>query len=279
MRLGSNISERKPESLTERFSMLKEAGFSATFCPIGPDADDAAVEEVCRLVKKSDIVIAEVGAWSNPVSTDEETRRDAIENCRRRLALADRVGARCCVNISGSRGRKWDGPHPDNLTDATFDLVVETVRKIIDAVKPTRTFYTLEPMPWMYPDSPDAYVRLIEAIDRKAFAVHLDPVNLICSPHRYFANGALIRECFDKLGPHIRSCHAKDIILAQRLTTHLDECRPGLGALDYREYLRQIDRLDPDMPLMIEHLKTDAEIALAAAHIRSVAKDIDAHII
>jgi len=279
MRLGGQIREKKPKDLAERFAMLVEAGFSAMFCPIGPDADDAAVQEVCRLAGKSDIVIAEVGAWSNPVSTDEETRRDAIENCERRLALADRVGARCCVNISGSRGRKWDGPHPGNLTDATFDLVVETVRKIIDAVRPTRTFYTLEPMPWMYPDSADAYVRLIEAIDRKAFAVHLDPVNLICSPHLYFANSALIRECFDKLGRHIRSCHAKDIILGQRLTTHLDECRPGLGALDYHEYLRQIDRLDPDMPLMIEHLKTDAEITQAAAHIRSVARDIDVHII
>jgi hypothetical protein len=31
------------------------------------------------------------------------------------LALADEIGSLCCVNISGSRGSQWDGPHPDNL--------------------------------------------------------------------------------------------------------------------------------------------------------------------
>jgi hypothetical protein len=63
-------------------------------------------------------------------------------------------------------------------------------------------------MPWAYPDSPDSYLRLLKAIDRKHFAAHLDPVNLVCSPQRYFASGQLIRECFEKLGPYIRSCHA-----------------------------------------------------------------------
>jgi sugar phosphate isomerase/epimerase len=194
--------------------------------------------------------------------------------CQERLALADKIGARCCVNISGSRGEKWDGPHPDNLAEDTFDLVVATVREIIDGVKPGRTFYTLETMPWVYPDSADSYLGLIHAIDRTQFAVHLDPVNLVCSPQRFYNSGALIRECFKKLGPYIRSCHAKDIALSDRLTVHLDETRPGLGGLDYRVYLQELSKVDPDTPLMIEHLETEAEYALAANHIRSIADDV-----
>ena len=118
--------------------------------------------------KKADIVIAEVGAWSNPISIDDTEREAALEKCRIQLALADRIGANCCVNISGSRGPKWDGPHPDNLTDDTFDLIVESVRLIIDDVKPTRTFYALETMPWAYPEGPDSYLGLLKAIDREA---------------------------------------------------------------------------------------------------------------
>ena len=137
-------------------------------------------------------------------------------------------------------------------------MIVQTVREIIDAVKPIRTFYTLETMPWMYPDSADSYLELIRAIDRERFAVHLDVVNLICSPQRYFANAALIRECVAKLGPQIKSCHAKDIALADRLTVHLDEVRPGLGGLDYRALLRELNGLDPDLPLMLEHLPNEA---------------------
>ena len=51
----------------------------------------------------------------------------------------------------------------------------------------------------------------------------------------------------------IKSCHAKDIALSEKLTTHLDEVRPGLGGLDYATFLRELDKLDPDTLLMIEH--------------------------
>jgi sugar phosphate isomerase/epimerase len=187
------------------------------------------------------------------------------------LALAETVGARCCVNISGSRGAKWDGPDPRNFTRETFDLVVENTRRIIDAVKPRSTFYTLECMPWMVPDSAESYLDLIAAIDRPAFGVHFDPVNLISSPHLYFGNGAFIRDFVARLGPHIRSVHAKDILLRENLTVHLDEVRPGLGGLDYPAFLRALAALDPDLPVMLEHLPAEEDYLLAAAHIRSVA--------
>ena len=88
-------------------------------------------------------------------------------------------------------------------------------------------------------------------------------------------NTALIEECFAKLGPDIKSCHAKDILLHNKLTVHLDEVRPGLGNLNYRTFLTELNKLDPDTPLMIEHLKGEEEYAQAATHIRSVAQEIN----
>ena len=252
---------------------LKKLGYRAAYCPVGAKAGDDVVNAYARAAKEADIIIAEVGAWSNPISPDEKTRRDAREKCRSQLALADRIGARCCVNISGSRDDRWDGPSPKNLTEETFEMIVVTTRAIIDDVKPRRTYFTLETMPWAYPDSPDSYVRLLNAIDRKRFAVHLDPVNLVCSPQRYFSNGKLVRECFEKLGPYIKSCHAKDILLQQKLTTHLDEIRPGLGGLDYATFLKELSKW-PDVPLMLEHLPNAEEYRLAAEHIRGVAKKV-----
>jgi sugar phosphate isomerase/epimerase len=270
LRLGGPVFEKytDPDGWVRA---LKVLGYSAAYCPVGADAKDDVVKAYARAAEKAGIIIAEVGAWSNPISPDEKTRRTALQKCRTQLALADRIGARCCVNISGSRGEQWDGPSPNNLTDETFDMIVETTRSIIDDVKPTRTYFTLETMPWAYPDSPDSYLRLYKAIDRKRFAVHLDPVNLVCSPQRYFANGRLIRECFEKLGPYIKSCHAKDILLQTKLTTHLDEIRAGLGGLDYATFLRELSKI-PGTPLMLEHLKGAEEYRLAADHIRGVAR-------
>ncbi len=249
---------------------LQKKEYRAAYCPVGADADEATVQAYRNAAQAADIVIAEVGAWSNPISPDPAIRSAAITHCQNQLALADRIRARCCVNIAGSRGQQWDGPHPVNLTDETFDLIVETVQIIIDAVRPKHTFYALETMPWIFPDSPESYRRLIQAIDRPTFAVHLDPANLINCPSRYYENAHLIRECFRLLGPHIKSCHAKDIHLQSHMTVHLDEVRPGLGGMDYAVFLREVERLDPITPIMLEHLPNEHEYDLAAMYVRGI---------
>jgi sugar phosphate isomerase/epimerase len=273
MRLGAPIFETYTDP-DGWIAAVQRRSYRVAYCPVKPDVDAATIRAYAEAAERADIIIAECGAWSNPLSSDDATRRAAIAKCQAMLALGDAIGARCCVNIAGSRGAKWDGPHPADLTRETFDLIVQTVREIIDAVKPVRTFYTLETMPWMYPDSADSYLELIRAIDRERFAAHLDVVNLVCSPQRYFANAALIRECVAKLGPYIKSCHAKDIALADRLTVHLDEVRPGLGGLDYRTLLRELAALDSELPLMLEHLPNEPEYDQAASYVRSVAREI-----
>lgn len=121
----------------------------------------------------------------------------------------------------------------------------------------------------------DSYLRLIEAIDRKGFAAHLDPVNVICSPQLYYRNGEAIREWFDKLGTQIRSCHAKDIILGGKLTVHLDECRPGLGALDYETYLKSMSKLDDRTCMMLEHMTEEIDYIEATKYIKGLAKKLN----
>ncbi len=250
---------------------LKAKGYSAAYCPVSADKDQETIQAFAKAAQNADFVIAEVGAWSNPNDPNPEKRNEAIEHCKKQLALADQIGARCCVNITGSRGPEWAGHHPLNLTHETFDLIVQTTRSIIDAVKPSRTFYTLETMQWMYPDSVQSYADLVHAIDRKHCAVHFDPTNLINSPQRYYSSGEIIHDFVNRLGSMIRSCHAKDIILSQDATVHLSECLPGTGNLDYGAFLREVSKLEVDIPVMMEHLKTEAEYDQAEAFIRSVA--------
>jgi hypothetical protein len=76
-------------------------------------------------------------------------------------------------------------------------------------------------MPWSFPYTPDAYLRLVKAID---------------------------------------------------YTPHLSEVMPGQGFLDYPVFLRELAKY-PGVPLMMEHLQTDAECRQAASYIRSVEKN------
>ena len=268
LRLGGPVFEEW-DGPDEWVRELKKLGYSAAYCPVDADENNDVVKAYEEATQKADIVIAEVGVWNNPLDPDDNKRKAAFEQCCRQLDLADRIGAKCCVNVSGSRGQNGI-----NLTDETFDMIVENVRAIIDEVKPARSYYALETLPKRYPDSVDSYLRLIKAIDRKGCAAHLDPVNLINNPRRYFNNSQFIRECFKKLGPYIKSCHAKDIRMREGFPVNLQECQPGLGKLDYATYLTEASKLAVSPPLMLEHLERAQEYRQAAKYIRSVGKRI-----
>jgi sugar phosphate isomerase/epimerase len=278
VRLGGPVFDpfEGPEAWVES---LKKRGYRAGNCPVNPGADEKLIRDLEETARKNDVVIAEVGAWSNPISPDPQEATLAIEKCIAGLQLADQIGARCCVNISGSKNPEyWAGPHKDNMTEAVFDQVVETTRKIIDAVKPGRSCFALEAMPWAFPYSTETYWKLLQAIDRKSFGVHLDPVNMITSPQDYYNNGKLIKEMFSLLGPHIKSCHAKDIMLREdNYIPQLDEIRPGLGSLNYGVFLSELAKLK-DVPLIMEHLESDEEYLLAADYIRTVGKSVQIEI-
>ncbi|NSW53730.1 MAG: TIM barrel protein [Anaerolineae bacterium] len=274
MRFGGPIFQQydNPQTWADA---VREKGYRAAYCPL-PIAEHPAdvIEAYARTARQADIVIAEVGTWCNPLSPDENIRAAALERCKVGLWLADEIGARCCVNIAGSRGEKWDGPCALDMTPETYEMIVTSVREIIDAVQPSRADYTLEGMPWMYPDSPKCYLQLLKDIDRNHFAAHLDPVNWINSPERYFKNTALLQESFALLGPHIRSIHAKDIYLEGELTVRLPEVRIGLGGLDYRTFLRLASQLEADTPVMLEHLPAESDYTAAAAEVRAIAAQI-----
>ena len=109
-----------------------------------------------------------------------------------------------------------------------------------------------------------------ELLDRKEFAVHLDPCNAVNSPEKFYDNTALLNACFDKLGKWIVSCHAKDLSWEVEMNVHFREVVPGKGSLDYATYLRRLARLPQNPPLMLEHLSTAEEYAAGRAYITQV---------
>lgn len=269
MRLGINgdLGHRNPE---EWIALIRKYGVRAAVAPMAADEDESLRREYLRLAKDHDILIGEVGIWKNVLDPDTEKRKEAIEFSKQQLAFADEIGARCCVNITGAAGEVWDGYYPENYAPETYERIVETAREIIDAVKPRRTFFTFEPMYWMHPDSPDDYLKLLQDIDRKQAGVHLDYVNMINSFERYHNRNAFIKECFQKLGVYTKSIHAKDVILKAIPPISLVETLPGTGVIDFSSVLRLADRLDPDMPVFVEHLSGLEEYEKAVGHLKTV---------
>jgi sugar phosphate isomerase/epimerase len=259
------VEDEDPEVLAKAHRAL---GYRAAYCPALEVRDTDRVRATRDAFARHDVVIAEVGRWCNLLDADDEKRRKNLDEVINGLALAEAVGARCCVDIAGSfHPTIWFGPHPDNLSSRFFDAAVENARRIIDAVKPQRAHFCYEMMGWSLPDSVDSQLRLLRAVDRERFGVHLDPCNLINSPSRFYANTDLLNDCFDRLGASIVSCHAKDLAWQVEYNVHFKEVRPGLGSLDYATYLKRLASLPGETPLMLEHLDGAGEYDRARDHV------------
>jgi sugar phosphate isomerase/epimerase len=255
----------------------RDLGYRAAYAP-----GDLSVTDKDRIAgwvqefARQDVVIAEVGAWKNMLDPDAAKRRSNMTYVTERLALAEALGARNCVDIAGSYDPNvWYGENPKNLSQEFVDATVENCRKLIDAVKPQRTYFTIEMMPWSFPSGPDEYLKLVRAVDRKAFGVHLDVCNTMNSPVRLYNNSEGIRECFRKLGPWIRSCHAKDLRWGPGVQVYIQEVVPGTGLIDYRTYLQELSALGTDAPLMLEHLHNEDEYTRGREYIQGVAHALD----
>ena len=85
---------------------MKAIGCGCVVFPVDYMAGEAVVGAYAEAAEQEGLTIAEVGAWSNPLSPDEDVRSEAFTRCVRQLQLADRIGASCCVNIAGSAGSR-----------------------------------------------------------------------------------------------------------------------------------------------------------------------------
>ena len=210
MRLGGTVTGQY-SSVPEWEELLVRSRFRAVTAPFSCRTPEKEITAYMEAAARHDVRIAEIGVWKNTMDPDPAAAAEAMAYAKGQLALADRLGIPCCVNIVGTESAAgWDAADRSNFLPETYDRIISQIREILDEVNPSRAFYCIEPMPWMVPDGPDEYLQLIRDVDRPQFGAHMDFVNMINCPRRYLAPEAFIEECFRKLGPYIRSTHIKD---------------------------------------------------------------------
>ena len=269
MRLGVSTSFSHTSG-REWAKKHKDLGLTSVVFPLNYLDGEEKIDEYAAAAKEAGLVIAEVGVWRNIVAADPAERAAAVEYAKGQLAMADRIGANCCVNVAGAiQGPRWDGPHKSNFSKEAWEATVASVQEIVDAVQPKHTKYSLEPMPWMIPSGPEEYLGLLQDIDRDCVGVHMDIINMINCPDRYFNQEEFLDRTFELLHGKILSCHIKDVNLRQEFTFQLQECACGEGQFNLEYYAELANRETPDMPMIIEHLTSDE------AYIASVAYTAD----
>ncbi len=269
MRLGTSspLAHTSPQEWAENQVKL---GCGAVVFPLSSADPEERIIAYRDAAQKAGLTIAEVGIWRNALAADQAERRANMDYCVEQLRLADFLHARCAVNVAGSFGPVWDGGYRENFTKEAWDSTVKMVQEIIDRADVKNTYFTLEPMPWMIPTGPKEYQRLLEAVDRDRFAVHMDVINMVSSAERYFHPEELVDEIAEVLGGRIRSCHIKDVHLNGKYTLQMEECGPGDGEFPLRYYVEKMQETDPEMPVILEHLQTDEQYLHYLGYLKEV---------
>lgn len=251
----------------------KRKGWTAAFAPKIGLEDKELIRGVRDAFQKEDIIIAEVGCWNNILDTDPETRKACREEYVNALALAEELGANCVVGLAGGYCHGFPTTHAAyNFSPESFAETVDFARYCIDTVKPKNTHFTYEVYQFNVVDSVENIVKLIKAIDRDRFGVHLDLTNFTNSPRTYWSTGDIMHECIKAFGDKIVAAHAKDAKMKDGVVSVIiDEVIPGRGVVDIATMVRELHRLPQIVPYMMEHLHTEEEYDIAATHIRQVA--------
>jgi len=254
----------------------KIKGYTAAYVPHVTLDDKEKIKEIREAFEKENIMLAEVGYWENIIDLDEATRKHHMDRLTSALYLAEEVGARCAVDIFGSyvHGNGNSRFVAKNFSDDAFNDAVDVARLLIDTVKPKTAFFAYEIFPFNVVDCPEMIEKLIHAVDRKQFGVHLDLVNLINCPRAYFSSGDIMRDCVKRFGDRIIAAHVKDIKLKEpAISVILEEVVAGTGGIDMNAFVREIHKLPQEIPFMMEHLANEDEYNRAAAYIRKCAEE------
>lgn len=250
----------------------KRKGFTAAYCPEIDVNDDQLIKDTKAAFQRENIMLAETAYWENLMDSDEASRKYHREKQVEAFYLGDCLGAKVNTNIWGSHchGNGNSVHTGSNFSEDAFAEAVDLARYLIDTVKPKNTCFAYEIFPFDITYSIDNIERLVKAVDREKFGVHYDHVNLICDCHTYFNNAKVAEEMLKRLGHKIVCGHVKDIWLEEpSISVILKEVVAGNGIIDYKAFLGGVHKLPQEVPMLMEHLGSEAEYDTAHNFIRN----------
>ena len=276
IRIGGSLGRKENESFDDTVKNIKDNGYTGVVT--GPEPwnsmKDSELSELTRALKKHDVVVFEVGGYTNMIHPDMSERQKNLKKLCTCIEAADKVACPMVGTISGSLDPvNFFNVHPDNWTLKTWHMLVDSMKQVLRDTAGMKAAIGMEAQVTTNIDSPKSHKRLVDDVGDPRCAVNLDPVNMM-SLSNYYHTTELINECFDLLGENILGCHAKDsYIWPDKQTVHVQEVCAGRGVVDYETYLVRLSRMEWPRTILPEHVPAD-QIIEAAEYIRKVAAKV-----
>ena len=177
------------------------------------------------------------------------------------------TGGRPVVMWGGSHARRMGDAHPDNHTEASYELVKAQARPLVDRLVEVGGMLLVEPYHRHVLGSAFQLTRFCEDLGPGAGVV-LDPINLV-TPETFPDHRSHLSAVIAALADHAVIVHLKDLEFDadKGSVSYPGPCR---GALDYVWYAHALAEAADGAPGILEHLSGEAFIDARAQVERSL---------
>ncbi len=269
-----------PYTLAEQARRIRALGFNTVqldlaFKDIDFSTPDAITTERACVVRETfrdhDLPICAVSGYTNLVHPDPARRHAGLDRLRATIRHARDFGTPYVVSETGTFDPDSDWvAHPRNKTEAGFAECRAVIAELAQLAFDHGAVFLLETYVNNVVGSVEETVRMLAELDHPGLGLLMDPTNYF-EGHNIDRMGVVLKQVFDTLEERVPIAHAKDVKRSETSTEKhaaidaseahsfrgvgaVELPAPGLGALDYDDYLRRLARKHPNIPLIIEHL-------------------------
>jgi sugar phosphate isomerase/epimerase len=239
--------------------------------PLEAQATD--VKRVGQAFKDGGLEIAQLNGWYESLCNyDDALRAQGVAG----MITLTRIGAALqapsvYVRPGGHNPAGHWYAHPENHTQRTFDLVVDSLKQACAVAQQEGMFIAVEGHVLSCLDTPQRIRELVDAVSSPALKFNYDPVNFTGSVKQVHDTRIILAQLKELMGPFTVAAHAKDLAIGEELVLHIKEVVPGAGWMNYEMFMKDFQALVPDGFFIIEHLP-DEETLQAQKNVVEMAK-------
>ncbi len=254
VKLAAALRPDGGQSFADLAAKAREVGFRCLALPFEPGWDQAQLLDLREACDRAGVELAALDCHCNFLTPREDEVRENFA----RLGAALRAGALLNSNLvithAGSRHPDPSqpyAPHPENWADKTWDTLIQRIWALLDEVEDNGVCLCFEPRPTTTLNTLEALAELVADATSVRVRIALDPA-AIMTGEAGRESGRALAEIFGRLADTIRAAYATDLEVVE--AGEEVRARPvplGQGCLDYPTYLKLLDALREDTPLIV----------------------------
>jgi len=234
----------------------------------------AKTRQVRDTFRNHNLPICCISGYTNIIHPDLTHRKANMDRLKEIIRWAREFGTPYVISETGTYNTESEWmSDPKNKSEEGFDICAAAIEELSREAYDHGAVFCLETYVNNVVGSVEETVRMFARVNHPGLGLLADPTNYF-EDHNIDNMDGVLNQVFDTLGDKIVMAHAKDVARSKDATEkHADIDAtsshtfrgvggisldaPGMGVLNYDLYLKRLAQMNPNIPIIIEHLSED----------------------